>query len=104
MIGLDDHAPRWRMMSGSARQVVQTIIGAKALFLGERHYLVLAQDLGTNHILAAELLALDDPVVNRAMGLAKKLRGFARDAGADRRNVLLGQRSARERPDRRAAA
>src|ERR1700709_10786 len=79
-------------------------IGLEALALGERDHFGFAQHLDADDILAAEFLALDDPVIDRPMGLAQELRGLAGEARADRGDELLGQGRARERADRSGAA
>src|SRR5687768_17066410 len=83
-----------------ARQVEQPVVGLEALLFGKGDDLVLGQDLGSDDILAAKLLALDDPVIDRPVSLAQELRGLAGEAGADRGHVLLRQRGTGERPDR----
>ena len=57
-----------------AREIELHVIGLEALRLGERDHLGLAQHLDADDILAAEFLALDDPVIDRPVGLAQILR------------------------------
>ncbi len=96
--------PQQALTRWSARQLEQAVVRLEAFFFSKCDNFLFAENLGSDNILAPEFLTLDDPVVDRAVGLSKELSGLTGDARADRRNVLLGKSGAGKWPNGRGAA